>query len=81
MCWESIRIVCKDGLCLLLTIQHKYLKQVNFLQSIDYHYNVRNWLVRINDLYQVSPASIDPVPSSLSVLEKRINEIVLKYNS
>jgi len=51
------------------------------LQSIDYHYNVRNWLVRINDLYQVSPASIDPVPSSLSVLEKRINEIVLKYNS
>jgi len=53
----------------------------NFLQSIDYHYNVRNWLVRINDLYQVSPASIDPVPSSVSVLQKQINEIVLKYNS
>ena len=59
---------------------HSTNEGANFLQSIDYHYNVKDWLVRINDLYQVTPASIDPAPSGASQLEKRINEIVLKYN-
>ncbi|MGH1338421.1 MAG: DUF6443 domain-containing protein, partial [Aureispira sp.] len=59
---------------------HSTNEGANFLQSIDYHYNVKDWLVRINDLYQVTPASIDPAPSSVALLEKRINEIVLKYN-
>ena len=59
---------------------HSTNEGVNFLQSIDYHYNVRNWLVRINDLYPVSPASTDPLPSSTSTLQKRIDEIVVEYN-
>ncbi|BDS09819.1 RHS repeat-associated core domain-containing protein [Aureispira anguillae] len=51
----------------------------NFLQSIDYHYNVKNWLVRINDLDQVTPASTGSTPST-TLLQKKLHEIVLKYN-
>ncbi|MEL6558573.1 MAG: DUF6443 domain-containing protein [Bacteroidota bacterium] len=44
---------------LLGRLKEKNLHSTNdgdtYLQSVDYHYNIKGWLVRINDLYPVRP--------------------------
>ena len=44
---------------LLGRLKEKNLHSTNegdtYLQSVDYHYNIKDWLVRINDLYPIRP--------------------------